>query len=159
LHPDTGEGRPGLEWTIGAEAVEVEVDLRDGSYRVHKSVCAMDVGKVINPALARGQIVGAMAMGIGYTTREAFDFDSRGRVLNNKLRDFKILRYGEQPEYVVEFVETPQQDGPFGARGLGEQGIIGMPGALASAFSRAVGSQLTKLPITPEYLWSAGGDR
>lgn len=157
LDPETGEGRPGLEWTLGAEAVEVEVDLRDGSYRILKSACAMDVGKVINPALARGQIVGAMAMGIGYTTREAFDFDSRGRVLNNKLRDFKILRYGEHPEYVVDFVETPQQDGPFGARGLGEQGIIGMPGALASAFSRAVGTQLYRLPITPEYLWAEGG--
>ncbi len=157
LDPETGEGRPGLEWTLGAEAVEVEVDLRDGSYRILKSACAMDVGKVINPALARGQIVGAMAMGIGYTTREAFDFDGRGRVLNNKLRDFKILRYGEHPEYVVDFVETPQQDGPFGARGLGEQGIIGMPGALASAFSRAVGAQLHRLPITPEYLWAEGG--
>jgi CO/xanthine dehydrogenase Mo-binding subunit len=159
LDPETGEGRPGLEWTLGAEAVEVEVDLRDGCYRILKSACAMDVGKVINPALARGQIVGAMAMGIGYTTREAFDFDGRGRVLNNKLRDFKILRYGEHPEYVVDFVETPQQDGPFGARGLGEQGIIGMPGALASAFSRAVGSQLHRLPITPEYLWAEGGRR
>jgi CO/xanthine dehydrogenase Mo-binding subunit len=157
LDPETGEGRPGLEWTLGAEAVEVEVDLRDGSYRILKSACAMDVGKVINPALARGQIVGAMAMGIGYTTREAFDFDGRGRVLNTKLRDFKILRYGEHPEYVVDFVETPQQDGPFGARGLGEQGIIGMPGALASAFSRAVGAQLHRLPITPEYLWAEGG--
>ncbi len=159
LDPETGEGRPGLEWTLGAQAVEVEVDLRDGTYRVLKSACAMDVGKVINPDLARGQIVGAMAMGIGYTTREAFDFDDHGRVLNNKLRDFKILRFGEHPEYVVDFVETPQQDGPFGARGLGEQGIIGMPGALASAFSRAVGAQLNRLPITPEYLWSQGGGK
>lgn len=116
----------------------------------------MDVGKVINPALARGQVVGAMAMGIGYTTREAFLFDSRERVLNHRLRDYKLLRYGEDPEYVVDFVETPQGDGPYGARGLGEQGIIGMPGALASAFSRAVQRQLNRLPITPEYLWMEG---
>jgi CO/xanthine dehydrogenase Mo-binding subunit len=113
----------------------------------------MDVGCVINPALARGQIVGAMAMGIGFTTREAFAFDSRERVLNAKLRDYKLLRYGEHPEYIVEFIETPQGDGPFGARGLGEQGIIGMPGALSAAFSRAIGTQLTTLPITPELLW------
>jgi CO/xanthine dehydrogenase Mo-binding subunit len=113
----------------------------------------MDVGKVINPALARGQVVGAMAMGIGYTTREAFEFDSEERIRNGKLRDFKILRYGEHPEYIVEFVETPQRDGPFGARGLGEQGIVGMPAALSAAFSRAVGTQLNEMPITPEYLW------
>lgn len=161
IDPQTGEGRPGLEWTLGAEGVEVEVDLRDGRYRVLRSACSMDVGTVINPQLARGQVVGAMAMGIGYTTREAFMFDSRERVLNQRLRDFKILRYGEHPEYIVDFVETPQRDGPYNARGLGEQGIVGMPGALASAFSRAVGVQLLRLPITPEYLWrqthSAGG--
>ena len=153
LDPDTGEGHPGLEWTIGAEGVELEVNQRTGAYRILKSACAMDVGKVINPALARGQVVGAMAMGIGYTTREAFEFDSRHRILNGKLRDFKILRYGEHPEYVVDFVETPQRDGPFGARGLGEQGIVGMPAVLSAAFSRAVGTQLNEMPITPEYLW------
>ncbi len=153
IDPETGKGRPGLEWTLGAMGVEVEVDLRDGSFRVLKGVCSMDVGRVINPALARGQLVGAMAMGIGYTTREAFEFDSHGRVLNYKLRDYKLLRYGEHPEYIVDFVETPQGDGPFGARGLGEQGIIGVPGALAAAFSRAVGVPLNRLPITPEYLW------
>ncbi len=155
LDPETGAGRPGLEWTLGAEAVEVEVDLRDGRFRVLKAACAMDVGKVINPALARGQVVGAMAMGIGYTTREAFEFDSRERVLNGNLRDYKLLRYGEHPEYIVRFVETPQNDGPYGARGLGEQGIVGMPGALSAAFSRAIGVQLNELPITPERLWLA----
>jgi len=122
---------------------------------VLRSACAMDVGRVINPALARGQVVGAMAMGIGYATREAFVFGQGERVLNAKLRDYKIPRYGEQPEYIVRFVETPQRDGPFGARGLGEQGIVGMPGALAGAFSRAVERQLTRLPITPEALWRA----
>lgn len=153
IDPETGKGRPGLEWTLGAMGVEVEVDLRDGSFRVLKGVCSMDVGRVINPALARGQVVGAMAMGIGYTTREAFHFDSKQRVLNGSLRDYKLVRYGEHPQYIVDFVETPQGDGPFGARGLGEQGIIGMPGALAAAFSRAVGAPLNQLPITPEYLW------
>ncbi len=159
IDPETGEGRPGLEWTLGAIGVEVEVDRRDGSFRVLKSVCSMDVGHVINPDLARGQVVGAMAMGVGYTTREGFLFDSAGRVRNYRLRDYKLMRYGEEPEYVVDFVETPQGDGPYNARGLGEQGIIGLPGALASAFSRAVGVQLHRLPITPEYLWrvSNGG--
>jgi CO/xanthine dehydrogenase Mo-binding subunit len=155
LDPETGEGRPGLEWTLGAEAVEVEVDLADGSTRVLRSVCAMDVGRVINPGLARGQIVGAMAMGIGYATREAFVFGAGARVLNGSLRDFKILRYGEHPRYIVRFVQTPQNDGPYGARGLGEQGIVGMPAAVAGALARAVERHLTRLPITPEALWRA----
>ena len=155
IDPETGAGRPGLEWTLGAMGVEVEVNLRDGTFRVLKAVCSMDVGRVINPALARGQVVGAMAMGIGYTTREAFRFDSKEHVLNHSLRDYKLVRYGEHPEYIVDFVETPQGDGPFGARGLGEQGIIGMPGALSAAVSRAVGVQLNALPITPEYVWES----
>lgn len=158
VDPLTGKGRPALEWTLGAEGVEVEVDLKDGSYKVLKAACAMDVGNVINPDLARGQVVGAMAMGIGYSTTEAFEFDKSQKVLNGTLRDFKILRYGEHPDYTVDFIRTPQKDGPYNARGLGEQGIIGMPGALASAFSRAVGKQLTKMPLTPEYLWKQGAD-
>ncbi len=157
VDPKTGKGHPGLEWTIGAQGVEVEVDLADGSYSIIKAACAMDVGKVIHPKLARGQVVGAMAMGIGFTTKAAFIFDSRERVVNASLRDFKILRYGEHPQYFVDFLTTPQKDGPFGARGLGEQGILGMPGALASAFSRAIGTALTQLPITPEILWRIGG--
>ncbi len=153
LDPTTGKGRPALEWTLGAEAVEVEVDRQTGKYRVLRAACAMDVGRVINPQLARGQVTGAIAMGIGYSTREAFAFDSRGRVLNEKLRDFKILRYGEHPEYIVDFIETPQKDGPYNARGLGEQGLIGIPGALAAAVSRAAGGQINTLPLTPELIW------
>jgi CO/xanthine dehydrogenase Mo-binding subunit len=155
MDPETGEGRPGLEWTLGAEGVEVELDPRDGAFRVTKAACAMDVGRLIHPALARGQVVGAMGMGIGYATREAFVFDSREGVQNASLRDYKLLRYGEEPEYFVDFVETPQGDGPYGARGLGEQGIIGMPGAIAQAASLAAGVELNELPLSPEYLWRA----
>ena len=157
VDPETGKGRPALEWTLGAEGVEVEVNLKDGSYKILKAACAMDVGRVINPLLARGQVVGSMSMGIGYSTTEAFEFDKFQKVLNGSLRDFKILRYGEQPEYFVDFLTTPQKDGPYGARGLGEQGIIGMPGALSAAFSKAVGKQLNRMPLSPEYIWSEGG--
>jgi CO/xanthine dehydrogenase Mo-binding subunit len=155
IDPETGEGHPGLEWTVGAEGVEVELSTRDGSYRVLRAVCAIDVGRVINPGLARGQIVGAMAMALGFSTSEAFAFDSRQRLLNGSLRDFKIPRFGEHPEYFVDFVETPQLDGPYGARGLGEQGVLGIPGALAGALSRAVGTPLNQLPLTRESVWRA----
>ncbi len=155
LDPETGAGRPGLEWTLGAEGVEAEVEPATGRFRILKAACCMDVGKLVNPDIARAQIVGAMGMGIGFATREAFVFDSQERVQNASLRDFKILRFGEEPEYFVDFVETPQGDGPYGARGLGEQGIIGMPNAVASALSRAVGYDFAALPITAEALWKA----
>ena len=153
LDPETGAGKPWLEWTLGAEGVEVEIDPADGAIRVLKAACAMDVGKVVHPALARGQVVGAMGMGIGYALTEGFVFDDRQTVQNGSLRDYKIQRYGEDPEYIVDFVETPQHDGPYGLRGLGEQGIVGMPGCLAQAVSLAVGRQMTALPMTPETIW------
>ena len=157
IDAETGEGNPALEWTLGAEAVEVEVDLADGSFEVLKAVCAMDVGKVINPQVARGNVVGAMAMALGFATTEGFVFDEQARPLNFQIRDFKIPRFGEEPEYDVSFVETPQEDGPFGARGLGEQGVLGIPGAVANAISRAIGRPIDSLPITPERIWRALG--
>ncbi len=154
LDPATGAGKPWLEWTLGAEGVEVEIDPADGHCRVLKAACTMDVGKVVHPALARSQAVGAMGMGIGYALREGYVFDARETVQNGSLRDYKILRYGDDPEYLVDFVETPQTDGPFGLRGLGEQGIVGMPGCLAQAVSLAIGAQMTELPLTPEAIWT-----
>jgi CO/xanthine dehydrogenase Mo-binding subunit len=162
IEAETGEGNPGLEWTLGAEAVEVELDRSDGSFRILKAACCMDVGRLVNPRLARAQAVGAMMMGIGFSTGEGFIFDNRERLLNGSLRDFKIPRYGEQPEYLVDFLETPQLDGPYGLRGMGEQGILGMPAALAGALSRAVGRPVTRLPLSPESLWrllKAGGEQ
>ena len=153
IDPETGEGKPWLEWTLGAEGVEVEVNPQDGRCRILKAACTMDVGKVVHPRLARGQVVGAMGMGIGYAMSEGYVFDSREGVQNGSLRDYKIMRFGEDPEYIVDFIETPQEDGPYGLRGLGEQGIVGMPGCLSQAVSLAIGAPMTQLPMTPETIW------
>jgi len=150
---ETGRGNPALEWTLGAEGVEVELDKITGAFRILKSAGCMDVGKVINPRFAREQMTGAMMMGIGYTCGEEFTFTSSGRLENGQLRSYKIPRLSETPEFFVDFLETEQPDGPFGARGLGEQGIIGMPGALSAALSRAAGCQLNHLPLKPEKIW------
>ncbi len=154
IDKNTGQGHPDLEWTLGAEGVEVEVDTITGAYKILKAVCCIDVGKVINPEIAKGQIVGGMGMGIGYTTMEGFKYNSRGQIVNECLRDFKIMRFSDAPEYQVKFLETPQEDGPYGARGLGEQSVIGMPGAISNALSKAIGKELTSIPITPEKIWS-----
>jgi len=156
IDPESGAGHPALEWTMGAQGLEVELDPSDGTYRVLKAVCSMDVGRVINPLLARGQVVGGMSMGLGFAGWESFTFNKQGRVVSDTLRNYKILRYGEEPAYQVKFVETPQRDGPYSARGLGEQGILGMPGALAGALSRAIGRPLNQLPLTPQKIWEAG---
>jgi CO/xanthine dehydrogenase Mo-binding subunit len=65
------------------------------------------------------------------------------------------MHFGQTPEYLVEFVETPFVEGPYGARGLGEHGIVGIPAALANALSVAAGCELDELPVTPEKIWLA----
>jgi CO/xanthine dehydrogenase Mo-binding subunit len=157
IDPETGAGHPDLEWTLAAQGVEVEFDPADGSYKILNAACCLDAGRVVNPDLARGQIVGAMAMGLGFAACESFDFNAREQVINDDLRGFKIMRFNEAPKYHVAFLETPQKDGPYGVRGLGEQAVIGMPGALANALSRAAGVQLVSLPLTPESIWKAMG--
>ncbi|MBP1157404.1 MULTISPECIES: xanthine dehydrogenase family protein molybdopterin-binding subunit [unclassified Paenibacillus] len=153
LNPETGEGNPGPEWNVAAQAVEIELDTREYTYKMIKAVSVIDAGKVLNPKTAEGQVIGAMSMGLSFANRETFHFDNEGIIYNPSLRNYHLIRYGEQPEYVVEFVENPCLEAPFGARALGEHGLIGMPAALASALSRAAGVPLNRLPLFPECVW------
>lgn len=155
LDPETGAGKPGPEWTVAAYGVEIEFDRRDYTYRLVKACTVVDIGKVMNEKAALGQVMGAMSMGLAFAGRETFYFDEQGRVLNPQLRTYRPLRYGENPEYLVGFVETPQLDGPYGARGVGEHGLMGMPGALGNALSLAAGVSLHHLPLIPELIWKA----
>lgn len=157
LDPKTGKGRPGPEWTVGAEGIELELDTRDFTYRILKAYAVIDVGRVLNEKALLGQVMGAMSMGIAFAGRESFIFDSNGRVLNPQLRTYRPLHFGEQPEYVIDFVETPHLAGPYGSRGAGEHGLLGMPAALGNCLSAAIGAQLKHLPLLPELLWRASG--
>lgn len=153
LDPATGKGIPGQLWTVGAEAVEVEFNTRDFTYRILTAISVIDAGKVINEGTARGQVTGGMNMGLSCATREGFLYDGAGIVLNPQLRSYKVTRFGETPRYIAEFVETPFLEGPFGARGVAEHGTLGMPAALANALSVAAGVELNELPLTPELIW------
>ena len=155
MDKETGMGTVGVSWSVGAQAVEIEYDPFRHSYRLIKAVTVIDAGKVINPKSARGVIMGGMSMGLGLATREEFIFDKKGQLENSSLRTYKVMRFGEQPEYIVDFIETPQTDGPFGARGMGEHGILGIPAALANAVSMATEVEFDNIPITPEAIWKA----
>ncbi|WP_411679402.1 xanthine dehydrogenase family protein molybdopterin-binding subunit [Clostridium thailandense] len=153
LDEATGKGKPGPAWTVGAQAVEIEYNPLDYSYRLLKAITVLDAGKILNPKTSRGLIMGGVNMGFGIATREAFEYDREAKLQNTSLRTYKPMRFGENPEYVVEFIETPQIDAPFGARGLAEHGIIAIPAAFANAISRAAQCEFDKLPITPEEIW------
>ncbi|WP_081954438.1 xanthine dehydrogenase family protein molybdopterin-binding subunit [Neobacillus niacini] len=153
LDKETGAGNPGPEWAVGAQGVEVELNRRDYTYRIVRAVSVIDAGKVLNEKMAVGQVMGAMSMGLSFAGRETFRFDSKGIVLNPQLRTYRPIRFGEHPIYEVAFVETPVKDAPYGARGLGEQGLLGMPAALGNSLSAALTVNINYLPLIPELLW------
>ena len=153
LNKDTGAGNAGPAWTVGAQAVEVEFDMKEFTYRLINATTVIDAGKVLNPKTARGLITGGMCMGLGLGSRESFIYDTEGNVLNTSLRTYKVIHIGEEPLYTVDFIETPQIDAPYGARGIAEHGLIGIPAALANALSSAAQLDLDYLPITPESIW------
>ncbi len=155
LDPTTGRGRSGPGWTVGCQAVEVEYNTLDHTFRILRAATVIDLGKAINPRNARAVLTSGMSMGLGLASREELVFNAAGQSLNAQLRTYKLLRYGEQPEYLVEFIETPQGNAPCGQRGIGEHGVLGMPPALANALSLAAGVELDQLPITPEVIWAA----
>lgn len=101
--------------------------------------------------------MGGMSMGLSLASREGFIFDDAGVILNPRLREYKITSFGENPEFLVDFVETPQIDAAYGGRGIGEHGLVGMPAALGNALSLAAKTDLNHLPLTPEMIWKAKG--
>ncbi len=149
----TGKGKAGVSWTVGAQAVEIEYDPKRYTYRLIKAVTIIDAGKVINPKTATGLIMGGMSMGLGLATREEILYTKEGILKNTSLRTYKLMHFGENPKYIVDFIETPQIDGPFGARGIGEHGIIGIPAAFTNAISRAAEADFDRIPISPEFIW------
>lgn len=153
IDKETGKGKPGPEWAVGAQGVEIQFDCRDYTYKLIRAISVLDAGKVLNWKAARGQVTGAMSMGLAFAGREAFIFDNEGRIMNPQLRTYRPLHFSEKTEYIVDFVETPHVDAPFGARGLGEQGLISLPAALGNAISAAIELQVTSLPLTPETIW------
>lgn len=153
IDQETGQGKPGPYLTPGAQAVEVELNTADYTYKILKAATVLDAGKVLNPKAARGLVMGAMGMGLGLATRESFIYNGKQQLQNNSLRGYKVMRIGEQPEYLVDWVETPNLAGPYGARGLAEHGILGIHAALANALSKAAGVELDQLPMFPELIW------
>lgn len=153
LNPETGQGKTGPAWTLGAQVVEVEADLKTYSYRILSASTVIDVGKVINPELMRAMVAGGMAMGVSLASREAFCYDAAGIPQTPNLRTYKLIHLGQEPDYRVGFVETPEDGSPYGVRRYAEHGTIAIPAALANALSAAFGKELLSLPLTPEHIW------
>lgn len=151
LDPETGEGSPALVWTFGAHGVEVEVDIETGVVEIIKIASAFDVGQVINKKLVDGQVLGGVLQGIGSALIEGYKFDAKGKLLNPSFTDNKIPTAKDIPfEMIPIYIENPQTDGPFGARGIGEHPMISVPSAIGNALYDALGINFHRLPLSPE---------
>jgi len=135
-----------------AQFVEVEVDTETGEVQVLQMVYAHDLGRVINPKAAEGQVEGAFQQGIGYALMEEIQFDSEtGACLTPDFLNYKMPTAVEMPRRMESiFVETNEPSGPFGAKSLGECCLITPAPAIANAIYDAVGVRFTDLPFTPE---------
>jgi CO/xanthine dehydrogenase Mo-binding subunit len=156
LDKETGQGLPALDWTYGAHGVIVEVDPESGEFDILKIASVFDVGKVINPALVRGQCIGGMLQGLGTALCEGYIYDEQGHLLNPSFTDNKIPTAKDLPEVVESMaVETAQVDGPFGARGVGEHPMISVAPAVGNAIHQATGAELLHMPMRFEDVWRA----
>ena len=137
-------------WFAGAAAVRIGVDTRTGRVHTHHLAVAGDVGKAINPTMVEQQLTGAAVMGLGHALFDQLVYDS-GQMTNATLLDYQLPSVKDLPDRLTPLiVESAHRDGPFGAKGVGETGILPIAPAYANALHDACGVRITRLPLTPE---------
>ncbi len=156
LDPETGQGtRAVVHYTVGAQAVDLEVDTETGQIEILKIASAYDVGKAINPDLVLTQIEGGAVHGMS-SAFEGLHFDEQGRPLNGSFVDYKIATSVDAPREIHgDIVETPLEDGPWGARGVGEHVMVPTAPAIANALYAATGVRFPDLPLSAEKIFLA----
>jgi CO/xanthine dehydrogenase Mo-binding subunit len=156
LDAQTGQGpRAVVHYTVGAQAIDLEVDTETGQIDIVKIASAYDVGKAINPDLIMTQIEGGAVHGIS-SAFEELKFDDKGHPLNPNFVDYRIMTSADVPEEIVgDIVETPLEDGPWGARGVGEHVMVQTAPAIANAIYDALGIRFSDLPLSAEKIYLA----
>jgi carbon-monoxide dehydrogenase large subunit len=156
LNPETGQGeRAVVHFTTGAQAFEVEIDLDTGKLDIIKAVSAFDVGRAINRGLVKAQIEGGTVQGVSSAVYEEMQL-KEGIMQNPSFVDYRIASAADI-NFPIEsiIVEVPQEDGPWGARGVGEHPMVPTIAALGNAIYDAVGIRLEGPPFSAEKIYLA----
>jgi len=156
MRPGAGLGSTfPLFWETGMGGAEIKIDFDTGEIQLEKYVTVADVGTAINPRQAEGQDEGAAIQGLGHTLFESLVYD-QGQPLNANLVDYRVPRFTDLPRYFTSaLIENRDGPGPYGAKGMGESGIVSIAPAVGNALYRASGTRIRELPLTPERVWRA----
>ncbi|MEN6523961.1 MAG: molybdopterin cofactor-binding domain-containing protein [Anaerolineaceae bacterium] len=142
--------------SYGAHYARVQVDTETGEVKVLDYAAVHDIGRVLNPIGAEGQIEGAIQMGMGWALCEGLELDAKGRVKNTSLRSYPMIHAAQMPENIrIGFVEELEYGGPFGAKSIGECSLVPVVPAIVNAISNAVNVEFNDLPVTPEKILAA----
>lgn len=147
---------PGPVFPSGAYAAVVEVLRESGEVRVLQFVAVDDAGRVVNPLLAEGQVIGAVVQGLGETLVEEAVYDDTGQLLTATFMDYGLLHAANAPAVTSAFIETRSPFNPLGAKGVGEAGTVATPAAVVNAVVDALaplGVRDLDMPLTPQRLW------
>jgi CO/xanthine dehydrogenase Mo-binding subunit len=145
---------PHLFYMFACSLAEVEVDTMTGAVRVARLVCIPDAGRVINPLTFEGQIEGAAVQGLGYAVMEEARIEE-GVLTTPNFSTYLIPTVKDVPEIEVIAVESHEDTGPFGAKGVGEIGLVPIAPAILNAIHDATGTRLYEIPATPERVYWA----
>jgi CO/xanthine dehydrogenase Mo-binding subunit len=156
LDAETGQGpRAVVHYTVGAQAVEVEVDMDTGKVEVIRGVAAFDVGKAINPDMVKAQMEGGFVQGLSTALFEGLQLKD-GYLQNPSFVDYRIATSTDVPANITTIiVEVAQDDGPWGARGIGEHAMVPTVPAIANAIYDAIGIRVGAPPYTSEKVYLA----
>lgn len=156
MDPETGEGKAYATYSFATHVAEVEVDIKTGEVTVQRFLSVNDVGKVINPMSAEGQLEGGISMGIGQTLMEEMIMDDHGIAKTPSLAQYLIPTAKDMPKNIrTDLVECIEPTGPFGAKGIGEPALLPVPTAILNAIHDACGIRISELPATSEKIFFA----
>jgi CO/xanthine dehydrogenase Mo-binding subunit len=146
-------GYPSPFWEIGLGAAEVEVDSETGEVKILRYVSLTDAGKMIHPIQCHAQDEGAAVFGIGQALFEDLIYQD-GELVNGSLVDYRLPRFDDLPESFTTFImEGGGGPGPYGAKGMGEGGILAVAPAVGNAVRNAIGTRIQTVPLIPEVVW------
>jgi aerobic carbon-monoxide dehydrogenase large subunit len=163
--PDLAAAAPGLHadarfaselaFSSGAYGAVVEIERATGRLRVLRLAAVDDAGNIVNPLLAEGQVIGGSAQGLGQCLVEEAVYDEEGNPTFASFAGYSLLTAAEMPPVKAAFVESPTPLNPLGAKGIGEAGAVGTPGAVANAVADALGGVRVDPPFGEAKLWRA----